>query len=147
MATAESRIEHLEAQKAEWLARLNDLVSLIKGWVEPSGWHTRAMTKPLTEAGLGRYDVPILILLRDEVDIVLSPIARPVPGADGVVDFYLMPGYADLFRLCFDGEAWSIENILPRDPTAPEPVLGDHERLPLDEETINRVLDVISGHA
>ena len=33
MATAESRIEHLEAEKAEWLARLNDLVSLIKGWV------------------------------------------------------------------------------------------------------------------
>lgn len=147
MATAESGVERLEAEKAEWQGQLEDLVARVKGWVEATGWRTKQLTIHAREVDIGRYEVPLLNMVRDEVDVVLSPIARPVPGEDGVVDFYLMPGYDDLFRLCFDGEAWVIQNILPRDKTAPEPVLGNDERLPLEESTLNRVLDSVSSNA
>ncbi|HEU5117627.1 MAG TPA: hypothetical protein VFT74_13365 [Isosphaeraceae bacterium] len=147
MATAESRVRQSKAEQAEWLAKLNELVTSIRRWAEASGWQTKPLTKPIMDREVGRYEVPMLVMLRDEWDIVLSPIARPTPGQDGIVDFYLMPGYEDLFRLRFDGETWIIQNVLPRDKTAPRPVLADDERLPLSEETFRRVLNAITGHA
>ena len=146
MSTAEPRVEGLEAARAEWLDRLGALVSLVKGWVEASGWQTREVTKPVTEPGLGRYEVPLLLMTRAEVEVVLSPVARTDPGAVGVVDLYLMPAYDDVVGLDFEGDRWFIRDAFPPDPTAPRSVI-ETERLPLDEGTINRVLDAVAARA
>jgi hypothetical protein len=146
MSMAEPRIADLDAVKAEWLDRLSALVSLIKGWVEASGWRTRLITKPVTEPGLGRYEVPLLLMKRGEVEVALSPVARTAPGADGVVDLYLMPAYDDLVSLSLEGGRWFIHSVFPPDPTAPRSVI-DTEWLALDEDTINRVLDAVAARA
>ncbi len=146
MSIVESRIADSEAMKAEWLDRLGDLVSLVKGYVEASGWRTRQDTKPVTEPGLGRYEVPLLLMERAEVEVVLSPVARTVPGAGGVVDLYLMPAYDDVVSLDFEGDRWFIHYALPPESTVPRFVI-EAERLPLDEGTINRVLDAVADHA
>lgn len=146
MSMAEPRIDDPEAEKAEWLDRLSALVSLVKGWVEASGWRTRQVIKPVTEPGLGRYEVPLLLMKRREVEVVLSPVARTAPGAGGVVDLYLMPAYDDVVSLYFEGGQWFIHYAFPPDPTAPRSVI-ETERLPLGGGTINRVLDAVAAHA
>ena len=133
MSIAESRIEDPEAAKTEWVDRLGELVSLTQGYVEASGWRTRRVTKPVTEPGLGRYEVPLLIMERSEVEVILSPIARGVPGTEGLVDLCLMPGYDDEACLTLDGDRWFI--------------LSPDSRDPFDERSINRVLGAIAGRA
>ena len=144
MSIAELRIEDPEAMKAEWLDRLNPLVALVKSWGEASGWRTRQVTKPVAEPGLGRYEVPVLLMERGQVEVVLSPVARTAPGTGGVVDLYLMPAYDDVVSFYFEGDRWFIHHAFPPDPTAPRSVI-EAERLPLDEGTINRVLNAVAA--
>jgi hypothetical protein len=146
MSLAGERIDDPEAVKAEWLDRLAALFSLVKGWVEGSGWRTREVTKPVTEPGLGRYEVLLLIMERDEVEIVVSPVARTFPGASGVVDLSLMPAYDDVASLCFEGGQWVIRHAYPPDPMASSSAI-EAECLPLDEVALNRVLDAVAAHA
>ncbi len=146
MSMVEPQIETPEAVKAEWLDRLGALVSLVKGWVEASRWQTEQITKTVTEPGLGRYEVPILLMERGEVEVVLSPIARTAPGADGVVDLYLMPAYDDVASLDDEGGEWFIHDPFPPDPTQPCSLI-EARRLRLDEETVNLVLNAIADRA
>jgi hypothetical protein len=146
MSIAEPRIKDPEAVKAEWLERLNALVSLIKGWVEASGWRTRQTAKTVTEPALGRYEVPLLIMERGEIEVILAPLTRVRPEADGTVDLYLMPGYDDLATIESADGGWIIRDTFPLDRTVPPPVFGG-ERLPPGEDAINRVLDAINPDA
>jgi len=146
MSTTKPRIENPETEKIEWLSRLNDLFLLVEGWVEESGWRTRRTTKPVTEAALGRYEVPLLLMERGGVEIVLSPIARTSADSDRVVDLYLMPGYDDVASLHFEGGRWRVRHASPFDPAAPRTV-AEGERLPLEEATTNRILDAVAAHA
>jgi len=146
MSTTESRTRNPEADKAEWLNRLSALVSLVKGWAEESGWRTRRAVKPVVEEVLGRYEVPLLLMERDGVEIVLSPLARITPGADDVVDLYLMPAYDDVASLFFENGRWRVHSAFPVDPAISHSA-REAERLPLGEATINRILDAAAAHA
>ena len=146
MSLAELWTEDPEAVRAECLDRLDALISLVKNWVEASGWRTRRVTKPVTEPGLGRHEVPLLLIERGEVGVALSPLARIDPRGDGVVDLYLMPAYDDVVSLHFEGGGWFISDAFPTDPTAPRLVI-ENERLSLNEGTMNRVLDAVAAHA
>lgn len=146
MSTIEPRIKDPEADKAEWLERLSALISLVKGWVEASNWRTRQTTKPVTETGLGRYDVPLLLMEREGVEVVLSPLARTSPRTDGVVDLYLMPAYDDVASLYLENQRWRIRSAIPLDATTSRPP-SEAKRLPLDEAALNRILDATAGHA
>lgn len=146
MSTIEPGIKNAEADKVEWLGRLNALVSLIKGWVEASGWRTRQTTKPVTEAGLGRYEAPLLLMERGGVEVVLSPLARVSPGVDGVVDLYLMPAYDDVASLHFENGRWRVRSAIALDATTSRPS-NEAKQLPLGEAAINRILDATAGHA
>ena len=101
MATGESRpgIDNPEAVKAEWLGRLNALVGEVEGWARASGWRTRRIDKTVNERRLGTYRVPVLLMEKDTVEVVLNPVARFVPGADGAVDLYVAPAYDDIASL------------------------------------------------
>ena len=90
MATGEARprIDDPETVKAEWLGRLDSLVDEVEGWARASGWRTRRIGKTSSERRLGTYRVPVLLMEKDTVEVVLNPVARFVPGADGAVDLY-----------------------------------------------------------
>ncbi len=146
MSMIEPRIESPEAVRAEWLDHLDALFPRVKGWAEGSGWRTRPSTKPVTEPGLGRYEVPLLLMERDEVEVIFSPVARTAPGAEGVVDLCLMPGHDDVASLYFEGGRWFIHPAFPPGPKANHSSI-ETERLPLDRGTIDRVLDAVAAHA
>lgn len=146
MSTTKPRIENPETEKIEWLNRLNDLILLVEGWVEESGWRTRRTVKPVTEAGLGRYEAPLLLMERGGVEVVLSPIARTSPESDRVVDLYLMPGYDDVASLHLEGGRWRVRQAAPPEPAAIRPMIEGEHRL-LDQAAMNRILEAVAAHA
>jgi hypothetical protein len=86
MAISEPKARDLSAEVAGWLDRLNVLVASVQEWSAASGWRSRMTSKHLDEKALGRYEVPGLVLGRDDVQVALVPVARQTPGADGLVD-------------------------------------------------------------
>jgi hypothetical protein len=145
MSIAEERVGDPEAGKAEWLDQLNDLLALVEGWSEASGWRTRRTTKPVTEPGLGRYDVPLLLVERGDVEFVFSPLARTGSAAGGVVDLYRMPGYDDVVRLAYEGGRWYFRSFDHPESTARRFVIP--VPIALDGHTMRFFLDAAATDA
>jgi hypothetical protein len=134
-----------DALRDDWLARLSELIQTFKTWAERSGWKTREITKSMKDSVLGEYRAPALLMQRETVEVILNPVSRFVPGADGAVDLYLMPGYDDIASLYFmDGE-WKLHYVFQTASTAIP--LPDPEVMSLSEVTVIRVLDELVAHA
>lgn len=148
MAIAESapRIEDPEAVKREWLGRLEALVRDVKGWAEAAGWRTRRITKTVNERRLGKYEVPVLLMEKDAVEVVLNPVARLVPGSAGAVDLYLSPAYDDIASLNFEGDHWVVHHGERPDPSATKGPVEVTTR-PYDEATLRGILDGMAADA
>ena len=78
--------------------------------------------------------------------MLLDPVAYDVPGAEAVVDLYLMPTYDDLASLYFERGGWMIHYAFPPDPIETHSVI-ETKALPFSEMTVNQVLDSIAEHA
>jgi hypothetical protein len=145
MATGEAstRIDDAEAVKTEWLGRLGSLVDEIERWARMSGWRTRRIAKTVNERRLGTYRVPVLLMEKETVEIVLNPVARFVPGADGAVDLYVAPAYDDIASLYFEGDHWVVHYGSRPDPLATQGVaeIASH---PYAEQTIRAILDAMA---
>jgi len=136
----------MSEQRDQFQNRVSALVKQVKGWVELHEWVTKAYPKKIRDADQLVYEVPALFLQKGPVRVLLDPVAYYVPGAQGVVDLYLMPTYDDLASLYFEQGMWKIHYAFPRDPKATHSVI-EVEVFPLSEETISQVLDSIAAHA
>jgi hypothetical protein len=92
------------------------------------------------------FEIPALFLQKGPTRVLLDPVAYDVPGAEGVVDLYLMPTYDDTASLYFESGGWVIHYAFPPDPMMPHSVI-EAEALALSENTINQILDSIAAHA
>jgi hypothetical protein len=77
---------------------------------------------------------------KDTVEVVLNPIARFVPGANGAVDLYVAPAYDDIASLYLEGDHWVPHYTKRPDPLATESVIV-MKRRPDSEESIRAILD------
>ncbi len=147
MATgrAELGVDDPEAVKAEWLSRLDALVGEVEGWARASGWRTRRIDKTVEERRLGAYKVPVLLMEKDAVEVVLNPVARLMPDAEGAVDLYVAPAYDDIASLYFEGDRWVLHYGERPDPTATSGVVEVKPR-PYTEHAIRAVLDQMAAH-
>jgi hypothetical protein len=147
MATGEvtPRIDEAEAVKAEWLERLDALVREVEGWARVDGWRTRRIAKTVNERRLGTYKVPVLLMEKDTIEIVLNPVARSVPGADGAVDLYLAPAYDDIASLYLEGDRWVVHYGERPDPMATGDLV-ESKPLPYAEQTIRTILGGMAAH-
>ena len=134
-----------EAVRIEWLDRLNNLASQVKVWAEKSGWRTRVVSKPTNDFVLGRYEVPLLLMERDGVEIALNPVGRFTLGADGAVDLYVVPAYDEVASLYSEDGRWILHYVFSPDPMETHSVV-EPEALPLSESSIIRVLDKMAEH-
>jgi hypothetical protein len=133
-----SQVDDPEAIKAEWLKCLNDLASQVKAWVEPAGWRTRLVAKPTRDSVLGRFEVPLLLMERNGVEVALNPVSPFIDGADGAVDLYVVPAYDEVGSLYFKNGQWTLYYVSHQDDEAGN---REPEGVPLSESSINRVLD------
>ena len=129
----------------QWLKVLADLTSHVKSWAEELDWSTRQIAKKMKDSRLGSYDAPALLMQKETTRVLLDPVARFTPGADGVVDLYLMPAYDDIASLYLvDGE-WRLHYMFAGTPTVV--ALKQADSRPLSKETIGQVLNEMSINA
>ncbi len=136
----------MSEQRDQFRSRVETLVEQVRGWVEPHEWVTKVYTKKLRDVENQIYRIPALFLQKGPTRVLLDPVAYDVPGAEGVIDLYLMPTYDDLASLSFKEGTWRIHYAFP--PEAKDMHSGiEAKALPLGEETVNKVLDSIVAHA
>jgi hypothetical protein len=128
-----------EILKNSWLDRLAGLVDAVETWAKELDWSTRRIDKKMKDSEIGAYRAPALIMQKETTRVLMEPIARSTPGADGVVDLYLMPAYDDIANLYyFDGE-WKLHYMFPG--TANVASIDHAESLKLTKEALNQVLE------
>jgi hypothetical protein len=126
----------------EWLVRLGTLLDSVETWARELDWSTRRIEKKMDDHEIGKHVAPALLLQKEVTRVLLDPIARSAPGVEGVVDFYLMPGWDDIARLFFHDGAWHVYHAFPRRGTPVEP-----PSRPLSRETIREVLEDLCRYA
>ena len=120
------------------------LINDVETWVKALDLSKRMIEKPMEDSQIGRYKAPSLIMQEGTDRVLLEPIARSAPGAEGVVDLYLMPAYDDIASLYFNDGRWILHYIFSA-PAAAEP--REAPAKPLSKETLQEVLAEMKEHA
>jgi hypothetical protein len=129
----------------EWVSRLSDLTRSVRRWAEELDWSTRQIGKKMKDSRLGTYEAPALIMQKGTTRVLLDPVARFAPSADGVVDLYLMPAYDDIASLFFVNGEWRLHCTSPGATAVAE--IKEAESRALSKEALGQVLDEMSTHA
>jgi hypothetical protein len=108
-------VENWEQVRDEWIHAVEDLVGKVEGWCKARDWPTRRIEKRMEDRKLGEYIVPALVIQVDLVKLMLEPVARFVPGAEGVVDLYRMPQYDDVASVFRRKGRWEVHSTVTGD--------------------------------
>lgn len=127
-----------------WLVLLFDLITSVDEWARSLDWVTKKVDKPMEDTEIGTYKAVALVIQKDVTRILLEPVGRNAPGAEGVVDLYLMPGLDDIASLYYYKRRWNLHYIAP----GSEPVgsVRETEAKPLNKGNLQKVLDEMSTH-
>jgi hypothetical protein len=86
-------VENGEAQRDEWVAAVEQVVSDAETWATEQKWFVHRGPKTITEDPVGSYEVPTLLIQAPAGRFVIDPIARYVIGALGKIEFCVFPSY------------------------------------------------------
>jgi hypothetical protein len=131
--------------RALWIHRVTSLVDQVEQWARGIGWSTRRLDKKLDDVRIGKHRVPALLMQEDTCRVLLEPVGRSAPGAEGVVDLYLMPAYDDIASLYYYGDRWNLHYLFPG--AKPVATVREAEARPLSKETLEEVLATMRQHA
>ena len=98
----------MSEERDRFQKRVEALVETVRQWVEPHEWVTKPYPKKIRDVDRQVFEVPALFLQKGPTRVLLDPVAYDVPGAEGLVDLYLMPTYDDKASLYFEGGGWVI---------------------------------------
>jgi hypothetical protein len=132
-------------ERVLWIGRMRELIERVDQWAKEFGWSTRRLEKKLDDARVGSHRVPALIMQADTCRIMLEPVGRSAPGAQGVVDLYLMPAYDDIASIYHYDGRWNLHYMLP--DSKPVASIREAESMPLSKESLGRVLAEMMQHA
>lgn len=132
-------------ERATWMTRVNELVGNVERWARELGWSTKRIEKKLDDARVGMHRVPALLMQEDTCRIILEPVGLSVPGAEGLVDLYLLPGYDDIASLYFYDGRWNIHYIFPNQKGVATP--RDAAALHLEKSSLEQVLAELKQNA
>lgn len=127
-----------------WTNRVDDLVARVELWGNELGWATRRIEKRLDDSGVGADKVPALLLQEGTVRVLLEPVSRRVPGANGVVDLYLMPAYDDVASLFYREDNWHVHYVIPGGNG--RAVVKGAASGPFSKETLDMLLQELKKH-
>jgi hypothetical protein len=129
----------------DWLGVLTTLIEVVRTWGNEIGWATKVVDKPMDDSKIGKYRAPALLLQEEATRVLLEPITRAAPGAEGVVDLYLMPSYDDIASLYYYGKKWNVHYI--GEDEAPISNIRDTKSKPLTKATLRGLLEEMKSHA
>jgi hypothetical protein len=131
--------------RTAWVGLVSDLVASVEQWGQELGWATRRIEKRLEDSQIGKHPVPALLMQEGTCRVLLEPVGRSAPGAEGVVDLYLMPAYDDLASLYFYGNRWNLHYPFPGGPAVA--TVREAAGAPLSKETLQRFLEEMKKNA
>ena len=131
-------------EREDWQQLLGELVREVQAWL-PEEWTSLAIEKTMEDSELGEYKAQALLMQRKFARVLMEPITRFAPGADGVVDLYKMPAYDNIASLYRIENEWRLNYAFPN--SGPVAEIRGAESLPLDRTNFLRVLEEIAGHA
>ncbi len=113
------RPEGWEGIRDEWIVAVKSLVDEVESWCKELGLATRRSSKAMDDSRLGGYALPMLLMQDQSLRFLLEPIARFIPGGDGLVDLYLMPAYDDVASIVRRADGWHYAFVAqPSDPAS-----------------------------
>lgn len=77
----------------EWLDAARRLLEQAENWAMARQWPTRCFPKAISEDFIGTYTLRKLVFGVEGSQLVLNPLGRFAPGADGIFDFAVLPVY------------------------------------------------------
>lgn len=134
----ETEIHSRLQERSNWVNRVSKLVQEVEQWARDLGWSSRRVEKRLEDSRVGNHRLPALLLQEDTCRVLLEPVGRSTPGAEGVVDLYLMPAYDDIASLYYYGNQWNLHYMFAGTPTVA--TIRDAESVPLSKAVLERVL-------
>lgn len=137
--------ESANAIRDQWLERLSALVKTVREWADDLGWSTRQIETRLEDSEIGAYEAPALLLQMETTRVLLEPITRSAPGADGVVDLYVMPAYDDIASFYFVDDEWRLHHIVT--PTPEGAAIRDGRSIILSKVALQNVLEGMRQNA
>ena len=137
-------VENAAEVRDEWLGRLAALIRDVQTWADSLGWSTRQVEVSRDDWEIGKYKAPCLLLQQDAIRVLLEPIARSAPGADGVVDLYVMPAFDDIASLYYNDGVWHVHYMFPVAPA--ESATFDATGKPLTKEVLRELLEEMKQH-
>ncbi len=99
---------------AAWKSEVQQLVDTATQWAKAKGWEVVSEEKVITEDVLGSYEVPRLLIHRNDGRLVFEPVARYVVGAFGRFELCILPSY-DSTLLIKDDDGWRFYSQYKRD--------------------------------
>ena len=81
----------LKTRRAQWITRVDTLVSQIAKWSAAENWSVDKSQKSIHESLLGDYVVPTLRIRLPAGEVHVNPVGLHVMGADGRVDLETFP--------------------------------------------------------
>jgi hypothetical protein len=132
------------AKRKAWIACVSELADQVERWGKELGWSSRRIDKRLDDSQIGTHQVPALLLQADLVRVLLDPVSPHAPGAEGIVDLYLMPGYDDVASLYHCDGKWQLHYVFPRSGAVAG--VREAESTPLSKETFSAVLEAMKKH-
>jgi hypothetical protein len=127
------------AARLRWLERLQHLLDEVETWARDLGWETRRVRKELRDAQIGAYQTRALLLQQETARVLVEPVGSSAPGAEGVVDLYLLPAYDDVASLYHYDGRWHLHSLTPGAPFVGN--IREAESRPLSKMTLRKVLD------
>jgi hypothetical protein len=128
-----------------WVRLVEDLVAQVEDWVQRLGWSTRRIEKKLDDGEIGRHRLPVLLMQEGTCRVMLEPVGRSAPGAEGIVDLYLMPAYDDIASLYYYNGRWNLHYVPP--DALPIADIRNAAAVPLSIEELAKVLEAMQRHA
>jgi hypothetical protein len=128
-----------------WLTILTSLISSVEGWAKELGWSSKRIEKPMEDSEVGKYAAPALLLQEETTKVLLEPITRSAPGAEGVVDLYLMPGYDDIASFYYYKNRWNLHYVFAVQEAVAS--VREAESKPLTKASLKRVLEEMKTNA
>ncbi len=94
----------------DWLKAAGTILEQAIHWAEARRWPTKLYPRRFTELLIGTYELNRLVFGVEGSQMVLNPVGRFMPGADGMFDLAVMPTY-DSIMIARKKEAWYIHPL------------------------------------